>query len=74
MLATGLLILRLTLAFVLVSHGAHVLFGLGSGGGLGVGGLAHSAALYDAAGLKPGNLIATIVGVVQFVGDRKCVV
>ena len=68
MLSTGLLILRLTLAFVLVSHGGHMLFGLGAGGGLGQGGLTHSAALYTAAGLNPGNLIAAIVGIVEFAG------
>lgn len=68
MLSTGLLILRLTLAFVLVSHGGHMLFGLGAGGGLGQGGLSHSAALYTAAGLNPGNLIAAIVGIVEFAG------
>jgi putative oxidoreductase len=63
-----LLILRLTLAFVLVSHGGHILFGLGAGGGLGRGGLSHSAALYTAAGLNPGNLVAAIVGIVEFAG------
>ena len=66
MLSTGLLILRLTLAFVLVSHGGHVLFGLAAGGGLGAGGLSHSAARFEAAGLNPGYLIATITGIVEF--------
>ena len=68
MLSTGLLILRLSLAFVLVSHGGHVLFGFGAGGGLGNGGLVHSAAQYTAAGLNPGYLIALIVGIVEFAG------
>src|SRR5262245_44961768 len=45
-----------------------MLFGFGAGGGLGQGGLSHSAALYTAAGLNPGNLIAAIVGIVQFAG------
>ena len=67
-LSTGLLILRFALAFVLVSHGGHVLFGMGAGGGLGQGGLSHSAALFSAAGLNPGNLIAAIVGIVEFAG------
>ena len=68
MLSTGLLILRLSLAFVLVSHGGHMLFGLGAGGGLGTGGLSHSAAQYTASGLNPGYLIALIVGIVEFAG------
>jgi len=67
-LSTGLLILRFALAFVLVSHGGHVLFGLAAGGGLGQGGLTHSAALFSAAGLNPGNLTAAIVGIVEFAG------
>jgi len=67
-LSGGLLILRLTLAFALVSHGGHILFGLGAGGGLGEGGLAASAARFSAAGLNPGYLVAVIVGVVQFAG------
>lgn len=68
MTAAGLLVLRLTLAFVLVSHGGHVLFGLGSGGGLGVGGLDQAAARYTASGLQPGFLVAALVGLVQFAG------
>jgi putative oxidoreductase len=43
-----------------------VLFGLGSGGGLGTGGLSHSAARFAAAGLEPGYLIAAITGIVEF--------
>jgi putative oxidoreductase len=68
MAATGLLVLRLMLAFVLVSHGGHVLFGLGSGGGLGDGGIEKAAERFAAAGFQPGTLIAGIVGVVQFAG------
>lgn len=68
MAAAGLLVLRLTLAFVLVSHGGHVLFGLAAGGGLGPGGIDRAAARYAAAGLEPGMLIAGIVGAVQFAG------
>ena len=64
----GLFVLRVTLAFVLVSHGGHILFGLGAGGGLGPGGIDQAAARFAAAGLEPGHLIAGIVGVVQFVG------
>lgn len=68
MASAGLFVLRVTLAFVLVSHGGHVLFGLGAGGGLGPGGIDQAAARFAAAGLEPGHLIAGIVGVVQFVG------
>lgn len=68
MAAAGLFVLRVTLAFVLVSHGGHILFGLGAGGGLGPGGIDQAAARFEAAGLQPGHLIAGIVGVVQFVG------
>jgi putative oxidoreductase len=66
--AAGLLVLRAMLAFVLVSHGGHVLFGLAAGGGLGPGGLDQAAARFSAAGLEPGFLVAVIVGVVQFAG------
>ena len=68
MYAAGLLVLRLTLAFVLISHGGHILFGLAEGGGLGAGGLTEATARFAKAGLEPGYLIAVIVGVVQFVG------
>ena len=68
MASAGLFILRVTLAFVLVSHGGHILFGLGAGGGLGPGGIDQAAARFAAAGLEPGHLIAGIVGVIQFVG------
>ena len=67
MTAAGLLVLRAALAFVLVSHGGHVLFGIGAGGGLGAGGLQQTADHYTKAGLQPGMLVAVIVGVVQFV-------
>jgi putative oxidoreductase len=67
MAAAGLFVLRLALAFVLVSHGGHVLFGLGAGGGLGPGGLGTAAEHYTKAGLEPGMLMAIIVGVVQLV-------
>jgi putative oxidoreductase len=68
MSAAGLLVLRLTVAFVLISHGGHILFGLGEGGGLGPGGLDEATTRFAKAGLEPGYLIAVIVGVVQFAG------
>ena len=66
MAAAGLLTLRLTLAFVLVSHGGHILFGIGAGGGLGPGGPDVAAAAFSRAGLEPGMLLAVLVGSVQF--------
>ena len=68
MTAAGLLILRFTLAFVLVSHGGHILLGWFGGGGLGAGGLDQAAARFSAAGLNPGYTMAAIVGSVQLVG------
>ena len=68
MAAAGLFVLRVTLAFVLVSRGGHILFGLGSGTVMGPGGLDAAAAKYAALGLEPGMLVAVIAGVVQFVG------
>ena len=66
--AAGLFVLRLTMAFVLVSRGGNILFGLGSSAGLGAGGLDAAAAKYTALGLEPGMLVAAIAGIVQFVG------
>ena len=68
MAAAGLVVLRLTMAFVLVSRGGHILFGFGSSAGLGAGGLDAAAAKYTALGLEPGMLVAVIAGFVQFVG------
>ena len=65
--AAGLLVLRVMLACVLVSHGGHILFGLGESW-IGPGGLDRAAAKYAALGLEPGILVAAIAGVVQFVG------
>ena len=68
MSAAGLFVLRLVLAFVLISHGGHVLFGLGAGGGLGPGGLTTAAEHFKADGLEPAKLIAVLVGVIQLTG------
>ena len=69
MSATGLLLLRLTLAVVFVAHGTHTLFGsFGTpGSGIGPGGLNQTAAQFAAMGL-PGFPIAVLAGVTQVFG------
>ncbi len=67
MTAAGLLILRLTLAFVLISHGGHILLGWFGGGGLGPGGLDQAAARFEAEGLTPGYTMAVIIGGTQLI-------
>jgi putative oxidoreductase len=68
MAAIGLVILRLALAVVLLGHGAHILFGLFGGAGVGPGGLAAASARFDAVGLSPGFLMAIVAGGLQFAG------
>jgi putative oxidoreductase len=68
MAAPGLLALRGALAVVFVAHGAHRLFGVWGGAGVGPAGLDAAAAAYTAAGLEPGFLIAVLGGLTQFVG------
>ena len=67
MTAAGLLVLRLAVALVLLAHGAHQLFGLFAGPGLGPGGLAATAARFDAIGLQPGYPLAAIAATIQLV-------
>lgn len=68
MTAFGPAVLRLTLAAVFVIHGAHMLFGLWSGPGVGAGGVEASAAQFEASGLSPGFVIAIVAGVIQLLG------
>jgi putative oxidoreductase len=68
MAATSLLILRATLAVVLVTHGAHILFGVFASDGVGPGGLSRTAEYFDRLGLSPGFLMALLAGGIQFVG------
>jgi len=68
MTALGLAILRVTLAVVLVAHGAHILFGAFAGSAVGAGGLSQSAAYFDGIGLSPGFLMALLAGGIQFLG------
>jgi putative oxidoreductase len=68
MTATGLFILRLALATVFVAHGAHTLFGVWGGPGVGQGGLDNTAAYLAAQGIDAGFLLAVVSGVTQFLG------
>ena len=64
----GLLVLRLTLSVVLVAHGAHQVFGLFAGAGVGDGGLTNTAAYYTRLGLAPAFMLAVLGGVIQLAG------
>jgi putative oxidoreductase len=68
MLATGLLVLRLTLAAIFVAHGAHELFGFWGGPGAGPGGLDNAAARLTALGLEGGFALGLLAGVIQLAG------
>lgn len=66
--ALGLLALRVAIAAVLVAHGAHTLFGVWGGPGVGPGGLASEAARLSALGIEPGWFVALLTAVVQLAG------
>lgn len=68
MTGPGLLVLRLALAVVFVAHGAHKLFGLFNGPGIGPGGVDATAASFTALGLEPAFLLAVAAGLTQFLG------
>jgi len=68
MASLGLLALRLGLAAILFAHGAHTLFGVWGGPGVGPGGLSNEAIRLTNLGLEPGFLIAVLTGVTQIVG------
>jgi putative oxidoreductase len=65
MTTAGLLVLRLVVAVVLVSHGSHQIFGLFAGPGVGPGGLSTTAARFSTLGLEPGYPLAAIAGTIQ---------
>lgn len=66
--ALSLVILRVTLAVVLVAHGAHIVFGAFAGDAVGSGGLSQTAAYFDGIGLAPGFLMAVLAGGIQLMG------
>jgi putative oxidoreductase len=68
MVAASLAILRVTLAVVLVAHGAHILFGAFAGAAVGAGGLSQTAAYFDGIGLAPGFFMALLAGGIQLIG------
>lgn len=68
MIASGLLVLRLTLAVVLIAHGAHDLFGAFAGPGAGQGGLQRTTDYISSLGLKPASLIAIAHGSLELAG------
>lgn len=68
MAGLGLLILRLTLAAIFAAHGAHELFGIGAGPGIGPGGLSNTARLYGASGLHPAYVLALAAGIIHLAG------
>ena len=68
MIGLGLAVLRLALASVFIAHGAHILFGLWAGPGIGTGGLDLTAQSLAAMGLTPAFPLAVLVGVIEFAG------
>lgn len=64
----GLAVLRLALATVFIAHGAHILFGLWPGPGIGTGGLDLTAQSFAAMGLAPAFPLAVLAGVIQTAG------
>ncbi len=68
MTSLALALLRFALAAVFVAHGAHELFGIWAGPGIGPGGLTNTAAHLAASGLEPAFLLATVGGVVHLLG------
>jgi putative oxidoreductase len=63
-----MLLLRLALMLVFVAHGAHTLFGVFGGPGVGPGGLDNMAAELAGHGLGPSFLLAVMAGLIQFGG------
>lgn len=64
----GLGLLRLALAIVFVAHGAHKLFGVWGGPGVGPGGLNNTAAYFQSIDIQPAFLLAVVAGVAQLAG------
>jgi putative oxidoreductase len=64
----ALLVLRLTIATILIAHGAHILFGTFSSPNVGMGGLSAMAATLATAGVRPAFPLAVLTGVVHLAG------
>ena len=64
----GLAVLRLALAAVFIAHGAHILFGVWPGPGIGNGGLDLTAQTFAAKGLAPAFPLAVLTGVIETAG------
>jgi len=74
MIAAGLLVLRLTLAVVLLAHGAHDLFGMFGGPGAGPGGLQKTAEYIASLGLAPASVFALANGLLPLCGGVSLIV
>ena len=68
LIGLGLAVLRLALATVFIAHGAHILFGLWGGPGIGTGGLDLTAQAFAARGLAPAFPMAVLAGIIEFAG------
>ncbi len=68
MRSLGLAFLRLSIAAVSVAHGAHMLFGVWAGPGIGPGGLQNTATYFASIGLQPAFVVAVIAGLGQLAG------
>jgi putative oxidoreductase len=68
MTALGLAVLRLSLAAILVAHGAHELFGVFAGPGVGPGGLSATSAYLAGVGLTRSLAFAVAGGFIQLAG------
>ena len=68
MIGLGLAVLRLALATVFIAHGAHILFGLWAGPGIGTGGLDLTDQSFAAMALTPAVPLAVHVGISQVAG------
>lgn len=66
-MTAGLFVLRMTLASVLISHGAHGLFGIFAGPALGPGGLTHTATAFASLGAGASLALAALSSVIQLV-------
>lgn len=74
MAPVGLLVLRLSVAVVLIVHGMHALFGSFAGTGMGPGGLTATTAYFAATGIKPAFLFVLLASILQLAGGFLLIV